>query len=102
MKVVLLSIGCTFCGLIFVTTPVPFLPMIYWQGFKKCWKEDQSVGWIAFYGVFNLPWALLPIAFIGGAYSSSGLVPAIFFAVGMYAALICGLFDKSKSETTSQ
>lgn len=89
MRTALLSGGCALIGLVFSLTPIPFLPKIYWDGFGEFWKDYGSVGSLVAYGVLNLPWALVPLVFVLGMHSTSGLLPAIAFTAAMYASVIC-------------
>jgi hypothetical protein len=99
MKTVLLSVGCMFVGLMLSITPIPFLPKIWWQGIEH-FKEryDSALSGVTF-AVLNLLWALVPFAFIGGVYTSSGLIPAIFFCLGMYGPF---LFFSLRGDTNSR
>jgi hypothetical protein len=98
MKTALLSVGCLFVGFLLAMTPIPFLPKIWWEGIEHFRERYDSVLTCVVFAILNLLLALLPFAFIAGVYSSSGLIPAISFCLGMYGPL---LFFSLRSDANS-
>lgn len=100
MKTVLLSVGCMFVGFLLAMTPIPLLPKRWWEGIEQFRERYDSVVSGAVFAVLNLLWALMPFALIGGAYRSSGVIPAIFFCLGMYGPLLFMLRSDADSAPT--
>lgn len=81
-------------GLMLSITPIPFLPMLFFQGLMK--HKDDGLGYLILFIIFNGLFAFLPIVFVALAYERSG-IGGVIFALAMYWSVIYGLcFDKKK------
>ncbi|WP_158682581.1 hypothetical protein [Pseudomonas sp. XWY-1] len=81
-------------GFILSITPIPFLPMLFFQGLMK--YKDDGLGYLILFIVFNGLFALLPMVFIALAYERSS-TGGVIFAFAMYWSVIYGLcFDRNK------
>ncbi|QJQ13332.1 hypothetical protein A3L25_029410 [Pseudomonas putida] len=81
-------------GAMLSITPIPFLPMLFFQGLMK--YKDDGIGYLVLFIIFNGLFALLPIVFVALAYERSS-IGGVIFALAMYWSVIYGLcFDKKK------
>lgn len=83
--VVMYAVG----GLMLSITPIPFLPMLFFQGLMK--HKDDGLGYLILFIIFNGLFALLPIVFVALAYERSG-IGGVAFAIAMYWSFIYGLW----------